>query len=81
MHYCITCKKELLDEMFYKNKFKKSGLQDHCKEHQRKFVEGYELANNILVLLKARLRAKIKTGSITQEQYNKEIFNYLNKEK
>jgi len=76
MHYCTTCKKNLPEEEFYKNKFKESGLQDHCKEHQAKFVKGYELANNSLVLLKARLRAKVKTGKITQEQHNREITNF-----
>jgi len=78
MHYCTTCKEELTEDNFYKNKFKPSGLQDHCKKHQTKFVRGYELANNSLVLLKARLRSQVKTGKITEEQYIEEISNFNN---
>jgi len=60
MHYCTTCKKELPDEMFYKNKFKKSGLQDHCRDHQSKFAASYYLVNSKMVIEKQKLKNKLK---------------------
>ena len=55
---------------FGQNAFKESGLQDHCKEAQNKFVNTYYHSNEDLCNEKTNLYHKWRAGKITTEQKN-----------
>jgi hypothetical protein len=55
-------------EHFQKNAFKKSGYQDHCREGQKVFTDGYNSSHREAINEKCAISQKFYSGLITRTQ-------------
>lgn len=70
---CSTCGNSLSIKEFYKNKFKKDGLQNNCKICQIAYTHNYSDNNKKYVNEYSKLDQCLKFKKITKIEREKEI--------